>query len=79
MWPFKKTPKLSLEEWAATKPPAPCGNQKEHYFWTEIECWPCPICAKIKEQKQKEEDENRMAEKIAAAVVKKLQTNEVGR
>jgi len=47
MWPFKKTPKLSLEEWAATKPPAPCGNQKEHYFWTEIECWPCPICAKF--------------------------------
>lgn len=72
MWPFSRKPKLSLEEWAATKPLAPCGYQKEHFYWTEIEGWPCPKCARIEREKQKSAEEDRMAEKVALAVVRQL-------
>lgn len=68
MWPFKRMPKLSLEEWAAQKPPAPCNNQKGHYFWTEIEGWPCPTCAAIEKRKKNDAEEDRLAEKIAQKV-----------
>ena len=63
---------MTTEEYAATKPPAPCGNQTEHVFWTEIQGMSCPVCAGIARQKRQEEDEDRMAEKIAAAVVRQL-------
>lgn len=75
MWPFKKRDKpMTVEEYAAPWPPAPCGNQKEHIFWEELNDTRCPVCAGIERRKRKEEDENRMAEKIAAAVVRKIQT-----
>lgn len=72
MWPFKRQPTMTTEEYAATRPPAPCGNQKEHVFWTEIEGLGCPVCAGIKKRKKQMEDENRMAEKIAAAVIRQM-------
>lgn len=69
MWPFpKRTPKLSLEEWAAEKAPAPCGFQKEHYFWTEIDGFPCPKCAAVEKRKKKDAEEDLLAEKIAQKV-----------
>ena len=74
MWPFKKREKpMTEEEYAATRPPAPCGKQKEHVFWTELNGMSCPVCAAIEDRKRKEEDKNRMAEKIAEAVVRKMQ------
>lgn len=75
MWPFKKTPKVTLAEYAATRPAAPCGNQIEHVRWTEFEGWPCPVCAAIEASKRKEAEEDRMAEKIAHAVARKLMSN----
>lgn len=52
------------------RPPAPCGNDKEHYFWTEVEGWPCPCCAGIRRREREREDEDRLAAKIAANVVR---------
>lgn len=72
MWPFKQKKKLTDEEYAASKPEAPCGEQTEHYFWTDFYNFPCPVCKAISEKKKKEEDENRMAEKIATAVIRQL-------
>lgn len=73
MWPFKQRSKPMTEEaYAATRPPAPCGNQKDHVFWTELNGLPCPHCADLGAQKRQEDTENRMAEKIAAAVVRKM-------
>ena len=72
MWPFKKKPRMTQAEYAATRPPAPCGNQTEHVYWTELQGMRCPACAAIKDRKRKEDDENRMAEKIAAAVVRMM-------
>ena len=63
---------MTMEEYAATRPPAPCGQQKEHVFWTEIEGFPCPRCGAIEEFKRRDADENRMAEKIAVAVLRQL-------
>lgn len=72
MWPFKRKPTMTAAEYAATRPPAPCGHQEKHVFWTELQGLVCPVCAAIEARKQKEEDENRMAEKIAAAVVRQM-------
>lgn len=73
MWPFtNKKPTMTLAEYATTRPPAPCGNQTEHVRWTEFEGMRCPACAAKAERERKERDENRMAEKIAAAVVRQM-------
>lgn len=72
MWFFKRKPTMTTAEYAATRPPAPCGDQKEHVFWTELQGWPCPVCSGIAKQKRAMEDENHMAEKIAAAVVRQM-------
>ena len=75
MWPFKRKTKITaipMEEYAKTRPVAPCGIQKEHVFWTEIQGMPCPMCAAQREIERKEQDENRMADKIAEAVVRKM-------
>ena len=74
MWPFEKRQKMTVEEYAATRPEAPCGNQKEHVYWTEFQSTACPVCAAKAELERKEQKENRLAEKIAAAVVRHLNT-----
>lgn len=71
-WPFKRKPKISFEEWASTQPAAPCGYQNDHYFWEEIEGWPCPRCAAMEKSKLEVENENRLAEKIAAALYRRM-------
>ena len=50
---------------------APCGEPETHWYWKDIG-WPCPRCASILEKKRKEEDETRMAEKIAAALARHI-------
>lgn len=72
MWPFKKKPVMTEEEYAATRPPAPCGDQKTHVHWTELEGRPCPICTRIEKEQQALKAEDRLAEKIANAVMRKL-------
>jgi hypothetical protein len=72
MWPFKHKPAITTEEYAATRPPAPCGEQTKHVFWTEIQGMKCPICAGKEKREQQEQDENRMAGKIAAEVVRQM-------
>ena len=51
------------------QPPAPCGNDKEHYYWIGIG-WSCPVCLGKRqraEQLAKEErDLDRLASKIAS-------------
>lgn len=64
MWPFKREPKISLEEYAAQQPVPPCGDSLNHYEWVLQLGVSCPKCARKKLDKQKEIDENRMAEKI---------------
>lgn len=72
MWPFKKREKMTLEQYAATRPAAPCGEQTTHVEWTEIHGMPCPKCARIARDKKKDADESRMAEKIAAALIRQM-------
>ncbi|MFZ2404406.1 MAG: hypothetical protein WAW41_04665 [Methylobacter sp.] len=72
MWPFKPKPIMTAEEYALTRPPAPCGQQTKHIFWTEIEGMKCPVCASNNARELREQDENRLAEKIAAIVVRKM-------
>lgn len=72
MWPFSKKPKMSMEEYAATRPPAPCGEQKTHVYWKEIERTTCPACAAKAAQEEKRRDMERLAEEIAQRVVAKL-------
>lgn len=64
---------MSFEAFAETRPPAPCGFQKEHAHWVDVEGWPCPKCAAKAEHEQKEADENRLADKIAAALMRKIE------
>ena len=71
MWPFKRKLKISFEDFAATQPPAPCGNQVKHVF-AEVHGLKCHVCAIL----EREQDENRLAEKIAAAVMRLLANRE---
>ena len=79
MWPFKRKAKMTAEEYANTRPKAPCGQQREHVFWTELQGMTCPACAAKAAKARKEQDENRLAEKIADAVARKLVTGQTGR
>lgn len=72
MWPFKSKPAMTVEEYAATRPPAPCGEQTKHVFWTEMENMTCPVCEAKANRVRREKDEDRMAEKIAAAVIRQM-------
>jgi hypothetical protein len=51
-------------------PPAPCGNQEEHYYWEEQGMLPCPICrgqrTAARHAAEKERDLNLLADKIVA-------------
>ncbi len=79
---------MNLLSWVRKKPepprePAPCGDDKTHYAYRDVE-WSCPVCAAVayaraereliavKERLQTEK-EAAFVEKIAEAVVRKLQ------
>lgn len=72
IWPFKRKPAIPFSELAAQQPPAPCGNQYEHYRWKMVEGMPCPACAADRARAQKLADDERMADLIAAKVAAKL-------
>jgi hypothetical protein len=72
MWPWKRTPALTMAQYAETRPTAQCGKQEDHVFWTEIQGMPCPICTAKINRELKEEDENRMAEKIADVIIRRM-------
>lgn len=70
IWPFKpKAPRLSMEEYAAQQPPAPCGQQTTHYSWEHFESMTCPACA----SKQKAEREAVERGLLAICIVNEMQ------
>ena len=71
MWPLKRKLKISFEDFAATRPPAPCGDQTRHVY-AEIHGLKCDRCYTL----EREREENRLAEKIASAVVRLLANRE---
>lgn len=75
IWPFKRKEVLTFADYVAAQPVPPCGDAKLHYAW-HLNGVPCTTCAVNAERARKEADENRMAEKIAAAVVKKIKEAE---
>ena len=77
MWPFNKTPKRGKGLNNSPTAVAPCGKQKEHDYWTQEQSMACPVCAGIEYRKQKGIAEDRMAEKIAAAVVRQLKESDL--
>lgn len=69
IWPFKKKePALSVEEWAKQFPPAPCGNQAQHYEWEKINGFKCPNCYAERERKRKDAELQALADKIVAGL-----------
>lgn len=71
-WPFKRLPRMTFEELIADKPDAPCGSKPDHYRWRLIEGMPCPMCTAAKQAAQERERDERMADLIAEAVVRRL-------
>lgn len=67
IWTFKKAVK-------EPRPPAPCGNDKTHYYWRDMD-WPCPICRGIAKAAEDEAKENHYIEKLATAIAQKLKEN----
>ena len=55
---------MSLEEYAATQPLAPCGNQTDHYYWA-LRGWPCSVCAAQKKAERQRKKDRAMANMIA--------------
>lgn len=53
------------------RPPAPCGDDDTHYFWTEGEGWPCPRCARIRDDKRKDAETRKLAKCIAQELRRK--------
>ncbi len=72
MWPFNRVKPPTLAERAALKPPVPCGQQVAHYEWEWDMGMSCPMCAGQKARAKKDADDQRMADRIATAVVKRL-------
>lgn len=70
---FQKKPK----EPEAPRPPAPCGDDKTHYFWMEDGPFTgfCPRCARIKADAKEERILQHEAERLAKAIVKEMQAN----
>ena len=64
MWPFKRKEK---EAKVTEREPSPCGDDECHYRW-EYDGWPCPKCAAIEAQRERDADEDRLARKIATQV-----------
>lgn len=78
IWPFKRVPRLTLDEAVADRPMPPCGNKRGHYNWT-FQGIRCPHCAADEIRRQELADEDRMAEKIAQRVADKLAARAAGR
>lgn len=68
-WFSKPVAKLDL------RPPAPCGNNTEHYFWTSTSepTLGCPVCFANEQgrirRKEEAEKEERLAKLIADKVL----------
>ena len=71
-WPFNRPEPRSFDEFVATLDPAPCGKQREHYHWEISAGMPCPICTGIKRRKREMEAEDRMADKVAERIARRL-------
>lgn len=78
-WPFKRMPVQTMAEHVANLPDVECGNKEEHYLWEHFEGMTCPKCAGIRERRRKLADEDRLATKIAAAVVERMKSMEVSK
>lgn len=65
IWPFKRKPRMTLAEFAAQFPPAPCGHQETHYEWTKLEGVSCPACLAQADHRVKDIEMDRLADKIA--------------
>jgi hypothetical protein len=74
MWPFKKTPLLTIAEFAAQFPPAPCGEQETHYEWAKLIGMSCPACVAIRNQREKDAEMDALADKIVARLRKEPKT-----
>ena len=54
-------------------PPAPCGDDEVHYSWVNgPDKFGCPRCSGIAARKRQDEADQRMADRIAEAVVRKM-------
>lgn len=42
-----------------------------HYFWAEGEGWPCPRCARIRDDKRKDAETRKLAKYIAEELRRK--------
>jgi hypothetical protein len=67
VWPFKQKRKLTFEEYAASRPKAPCGNQLMH-VWGELNGLRCYACERI----EKSNLENEFVEKIVTIVIERM-------
>lgn len=70
IWSFKpKQPRMTMDEYAAHQPPAPCGAQTVHYQWEHFEAMGCPRCA-AKRKDEREEVERGL---LAISIVNEMQ------
>lgn len=51
--------------------PAPCNNDKEHYYWVDMD-WPCPICVGQETRRLEKARKDRELEQLATLIVEKL-------
>ncbi|MGB6054634.1 MAG: hypothetical protein WBG17_05280 [Burkholderiaceae bacterium] len=72
IWPYKRTRKLSFAERVAEAPMPPCGDKQEHYDWEWQMRMCCPLCAARQEVRRRNREQDQLAEKIAIAVVRKM-------
>jgi hypothetical protein len=66
MWPFKRKPRVSMEEFAAQFPAPPCGQQTIHYEWVKVNSMACPACCVDRKRREKDAELDALADKIAA-------------
>lgn len=54
------------------RPPAPCGNDAEHYYWTEQPdiSFACPVCFAKEHARKRKAAEDAQAEAIAERILK---------
>jgi hypothetical protein len=68
-WPFKRKKTITFSEYVDSLADVDCGEKLTHYHWTISVGMSCPLCARNEEQRRKEEDEDRLARKIAQAIL----------
>jgi hypothetical protein len=64
------------EKLLEARPPSPCGNDKDHYFWVE-EGWACPRCHAVNMNAKKYKDEEAKLDRLADKIVERLKNREV--